>query len=540
MSLVNHVCRNSCLSIATLALASCSSEPGTKDAGRLVRPNIVLILADDLGWSDLGCYGGEIPTPNIDKLAANGLVFTQFYNNSICGPTRASLLTGLYAQRIGHSGTKWDQATDFTRSITLGEGLQLAGYHTMMVGKWQDPELPATRGFDRFFGPLCDGKISYFDEVVPNPFFLDTQRVKIPPQFYLTDALTDYAVRFLKDAESSPELNNKPFFLYVAHFAPHWPLHAREADINPHRNRYRECGWDEWRSRRFEKQRELGLIPASWQLSSNPDNVHPWEEDSLKDWQAERMSVYAAQVASIDKSTGLILDALRKSGKIENTLIIVLSDNGAAPDGGLVPADVGFFSPSEPPEEWLLNGREMRIPSGPDNLPGPRETFQAYGLAWALMSNTPFRDTKLTGYEGGIRTPLIAHWPAGILTQGRIINEIGHVMDLMPTFLELAGGTYPAELAGRTPLPLDGYSLASVLQGESSSTHEYLAWNVPQNRVLRSGDWKIISKDNNTPWELYDLSSDGSETKNLADQHPDIVKRLADKWLAWAKSCNLL
>jgi arylsulfatase len=521
-----------------MALVSCISDPGKKVAVKPARPNIILILADDLGWSDLGCYGGEIPTPNIDKLASGGLRFTQFYNNSICGPTRASLLTGLYSQRVGHSGKEWDQPTDFTRCITLGEGLQLAGYHTMMVGKWQDTVLPARRGFDRFFGPMCDGKISYYEEVLHNPFFLDEERVKLPPDFYLTDALTDYAVQFLNDVNSNPEMKDKPFFLYVAHVAPHWPLHAREADIAPHRGRYSENGWDEWRKKRFEKQLDLGLVPASWQLSSYNDNIHPWVEDTLKVWQAERMAVYAAQVASIDISTGRILDALKKFDKMENTLILILSDNGAAPDGSLKPDDVGFFSLSEPPEKWRLNGKDIRIRSDPDNLPGPPETFQAYGLAWALMSNTPFRDTKLSGYEGGIRTPLIVNWPAGIHMHGKVVNDIGHVIDLMPTFLELAGGIYPAKLNGRKPLPLDGCSLAPVLNGESTSTHDYLAWQVPQNRVLLEGGWKIISKDENARWELYDLVIDGTETKNLADQYPDKVNELADKWLAWAKFCN--
>ena len=539
MTSFNHTCRYSCVALATMALASCSSETGTKVAVRPVRPNIVLILADDMGWSDLGCYGGEIPTPNIDILAANGLRFTQFYNNAICGPTRACLLTGLYAQRVGHSGTKWDEPTDYTRCITLGEGLQLAGYHTMMVGKWQDPDLPAKRGFDRFFGPICDGKISYYDEVLPNPFFLDTQHVKLPRDFYLTDAITDYAVQFLEDAKNNPELNRKPFFLYVAHFAPHWPLQARESDIAPHRARYRECGWDGWRNRRFEKQHNLGLVPASWKLSPYPDSVRPWAQDSLKDWQAERMAVYAAQVASIDRSTGRIVDALKKSGKMENTLILVLSDNGAAPDGGLVPSDPGFFSLSEPPGKWRLNGKDIPLRSGPDNPPGPPDSFQAYGLAWAIMSNTPFRDTKLTGYEGGIRTPLIAEWPAGIDAHGKIVNDIGHVIDLMPTFLELAGGVYPSDLNGRKPLPLDGYSLAPVLSGESIAKRDYLAWKVPQNCVLLSDHWKIISKDGSTPWELYDLANDGTETKNLADQYPDVVRKLSEKWQEWAKSCNL-
>ncbi|MCF7784840.1 MAG: arylsulfatase [Prosthecobacter sp.] len=501
-------------------------------------PNIVLILADDLGWSDLGCYGGEIPTPNIDALAQGGLRFTQFYNNAVCGPSRASLLTGLYAQRIGHTGAHWNQPTDFTRSITLGEGLQRAGYHTMMVGKWQDPDLPAKRGFQRFFGPLCAGKISYFNEVRLNPFYLDETRVKLPEDFYLTDALTDHALRFLDDRAAKPATKKQPFFLYVAHIAPHWPLHAREAGIAPHRARYRERGWDQWRDERLKFQRANGLVPAAWKLSPRPGTVHAWADDKFKDWQAERMAVYAAQVASIDLSTGRILDALRVSGELENTLVLFMSDNGAAPDGGVKPATGGFGFTSA--NKWRLDGHDIQVASGPDHLPGPPDTFAAYGLAWAITSNTPFRSTKLTGYEGGIRTPFIAHWPRGIATPGKIVSDIGHVIDLMPTFLELAGGSYPVEFDGRKPLPLDGRSLVPVLRGESLPPRAPLVWRVPQNRVLRSGDWKIISEDENTPWELYDLARDGTETTNLADQHPDVVKQLAAKWQAWADSCRAL
>lgn len=531
-SLSIHFTRSIIAALMVMTMASSMAVAAEK-------PNIVLILADDLGWSDLGCYGGEIPTPNIDALAAGGLRFTQFYNNAVCGPSRASLLTGLYAQRIGHSGAHWHQPTDYSKCITLGEGLQRAGYHTMMVGKWQDPELPARRGFDRFFGPMCDGKISYYDEVKLNPFFLDEARVKLPEDFYLTDALTDHALKFLDDRAAKPATKKQPFFLYVAHVAPHWPLHAREADIAPHRARYREHGWDDWRAERLKFQQAKGLVPAAWPLSPRPSTVHAWADDKFKDWEAERMAVYAAQVTSIDRSTGQILDALRECGELENTLVLFMSDNGAAPDGGVKPTTDGFgFGTNSPAGTWRLNGKDVHAGSGPDLLPGPPDTFAAYGLAWAITSNTPFRDTKLTGYEGGIRTPLIAHWPAGIAAHGKIVNDVGHVIDLMPTFLELAGGSYPTELDGRKPLPLDGRSFAPIFRGESLPSRDHLAWRVPQHRVLRDGNWKIISKDKNTPWELYDLTADGTETINMAGQHPNVVKQLATKWQAWDESCH--
>ncbi len=503
------------------------------------KPNIVLILCDDLGWSDVGCYGGEIPTPNIDRLAEGGLRFTQFYNNAVCGPSRASLLTGLYAQRIGHSGTHWNQPTDYSRSMTLGEALQRAGYHTMMVGKWQDPDLPTARGFHRFFGPMCSGKISYFNEVQNDPYYLDTHRVKLSDDFYLTDALTDYALKFLDDRAAKPATNKKPFFLYVAHIAPHWPLHAREADIAPHRARYRARGWDEWRTERLKFQQANGLVPSRWPLSPLPATVHTWADDKFKDWQAERMAVYAAQVASIDRSTGRILEALRMRGELENTLVLFMSDNGAAPDGGLKPSTGGFgFNVNGTNTSWRLDGKPMRGGSGPDNLPGPPDTFAAYGLVWALTSNTPFRDAKLSGYEGGIRTPFIAYWPAGITARNRIVNDVGHFIDLMPTFLELAGTKYPEALDGRRPFPLDGRSLVPAFFGEPLEPRDFLAWCVPQHRVFRKGDWKIISKNDKSPWELYNLISDGTETINLAVQYPNVVKDLAVKWQTWAKECG--
>jgi len=517
--------------LLALFLAGCVSG----FAASVARPNIVLILADDLGWSDVGCYGGEIPTPHIDGLAAGGVKFTQFYNNSICGPSRASLLTGLYAQRIGHSGRSWNQPTDFSRSLTLGEALERGGYHTMMVGKWQEPELPARRGFHRFYGAMAKGKISYFHEVTTSPFYLDEQRVTLPADFHLTDALTDYAVRFLQEAAAAPDRRDQPFFLYVAHYAPHWPLHAPEAEIAPHRSRYRNQGWEHWRAERFANQRAAGVVPAGWTPAPLPKGVHAWADDPFKNWQAERMAVHAAMVASIDRSTGRILDVLRRTGRLENTLVLFMSDNGAAPDGALKPAERGLgFSPgAEINRTWPVTGPAVRPGSGPDNMPGPAETFAAYGPAWASTSNAPFRSTKLTGYEGGIRTPLIAAWPRGIAARGSIVNDVGHLFDVMPTLLELAGTDYPQELKGRKPLPLDGRSLVPIFRGQSRPAPEFIAWRVPQHRALRAGDWKIVGAGDDGPWELYNLARDGAETTDLAAADPGRVAELAAQWRRW-------
>lgn len=507
-----------------------------------LRPNIVLILADDLGWSDLGCYGSEIPTPHLDQLAADGVRFTQFYNNSVCGPSRASLLTGLYAQRVGHTGQHWNQPTDYSRCLTFGEALQHAGYRTMMVGKWQDPDLPIRRGFDRFFGPLTSAIISYYDEVRGNPFYLDDHRVDLPAGFYLTDALTDHALDFLCEVARRPGKERRPFLLYVAHIAPHWPLHAREADIAQHRARYEKLGWDDWRERRFAKQRALGLLPADWRLSPRPPGLPAWADAPARNWQAERMAVYAAQVESIDRSTGRILAAIDAMGERENTLVIFLSDNGAAHDGGMKPGEemFGFTPGAELNRSWRRSGRPMRTGGDPGSLPGPADAFFAYGPAWAMVSDTPFRDLKLTGYEGGIRTPLIARWPAGIPRRGTIAGDVGHVIDLLPTFLEVARAGYPVEFDGRRPWPLDGRSLVPIFSGKSRSAPEFLAWRTPLHRALRLGDWKIVGAGDDGPWELFNLAADGTETTNVATRHPDIVARLATRWGEWDASTRPL
>lgn len=516
-----------------LLLASLLVLPGETSAAER-RPNIIIVLADDLGWSDVGCYGGEIPTPHLDALAAAGLRFRQFYNNAVCGPSRASLLTGLYSQQIGHTGKFWNHPTDFRKSVTIAELLKRAGYRTLMIGKWQERLLPARLGFDRFFGPMCQGKISYYNEVKDNPFYLDEQRWPIPPGFEMTEAFNDHALRFVQEAAGGKE----PFFLYLAHIAPHWPLHAREAEIAPHRERYRQHGWDHWRAYRFERQRELGIIPKHWPLSPRPAAVQDWKADKHQDWQAERMAVYAAQVASIDRGVGKLRAVLQKAGAEDNTLILFLSDNGAAVDGGATPTVAGFgFDAKTPNKMWRRDGVPIRPGSGPNNLPGPHDTFAGYGPAWANVSNTPFRNAKATAYEGGIRTPLIACWPAGIRARGKWSEAVGHVMDLMPTCLDLAQAKYPADLEGRKPLPLEGKSLAPAFRGEKDTGHELLAWNAPHNQALRWQKWLLVNAAPERPWELYDLDADATQTQNLAEKHPRLVEELAGKYREWTRRC---
>jgi arylsulfatase A-like enzyme len=493
-------------------------------------PNIILVMADDLGWSDLGCYGGEIGTPHIDSLAYDGLRFTQFYNNSVCGPTRASLLTGLYCQQVGHRGDRWNEPKDFSKCVTIGEVLQQAGYQTAIVGKWQGRDSPLDRGFDRFFGPMCQAKISYFHEVQGNPYYLNRERVELPDDFYLTDALNNHALRFLNEALSG----QSPFLLYVAHIAPHWPLHARETEVAPYRDRYRTTGWNNVRSQRFKLQRDSGLVPSDWELAPRPPGVRDWEPDAHKDWQAERMAVYAAQVAAIDRGVGQLLQALDDAGKADNTLVMFLSDNGAAPDGGLAPSKAGFgFGPSAENANWRDDGVPIRGGSGPDNPPGPHDTFAAYGLAWANASNTPLRGTKLGGYEGGIRTPLVVRWPAVIRQRASITPQPGHVIDFMATCLDVAGADYPTEFNGRHPLPLEGRSLLPIFQGHQRDGHAELCWSVPRHHAIRVGNWKAIQPRKGGPWQLFDLDADGTETQDLAERDPERLKELASRFEAW-------
>lgn len=514
--------------IALISVAAATSLHASDN--RPVRPNVIIVMADDLGFSDIGCYGGEIETPHIDSLAQDGLRFTQFYNNAICGPTRASLLTGLYPQQVGHRGDRWNEPKDFQKCVTIAELLQQSGYQTAMVGKWQGRDSALDRGFDRFFGPMCQAKISYFHEVQGNPYYLDRERYELPADFYLTDAFNDYADRFLGECLTT----DQPFFLYVAHIAPHWPLHAREQDVAKYRARYLKSGWDAARAERFERQRESGLIPSHWKLSPQPAAIGPWKSNAYQAWQAERMAVYAAQVEAIDHGLGRLLDRLKESGQQDNTLVMFLSDNGAAPNGGLAPTRSGFgFSPQTPNPKWRQDGVLIRPGSGPDNLPGPHDTFAAYGLAWATVSNTPLRGTKLDAYEGGVRTPLVARWPAGIKKPGRITRQPGHVIDFMATCLEMAGADYPQQFQGRHPLPLEGRSLLPVFRGERRAAHEEICWSVPRHHAIRAGKWKAVKPRTDGPWQLFDLERDGAETTDLAEREPERLKELVKRFEAW-------
>jgi arylsulfatase len=516
--------------IGSLGYGACSSASEE-------RPNIVLIVADDMGYSDVGCYGGEIATPHIDGLANQGLRFARFYNNALCGPTRASLLTGLYPAQAGLRGDLWTGLRKYERCVTIAELLQNGGYHTMMVGKWQDEEVAARRGFDRSLCNLPRVPISYFNEIRLNPFFLDEQQVHptgpARDEFFLTDYLTDHAVEFLNEAVDQ----EKPFFLYAAFIAPHYPLHAREKDIAKYRSKYLETGWDKVRSWRYERLLRMGLVSRDWRLPPPPREVHQWAEDPKKSWQAERMAAYAAQVHRLDRNIGRILEVIERAGAADNTLVVFLSDNGAAPDGGMFATDRPFSEPAHRPR-WRLDGGEMRRGSNLATMPGPANTFAAYGPAWANVSNTPFRGYKWTGREGGIISPLIVRWPAAIQKGGVITSQVGHVMDIMATCLEVAGLPYPKQFQGRNPLPLEGKSLVPIFRGEQRRGHDTLCWFVGR-RAIRMGEWKLVSPGRKSPWELYDMEKDGTELSDLAAQHPLRVERMLAEYQSWAARVGL-
>ncbi|MCA8997174.1 MAG: arylsulfatase, partial [Planctomycetaceae bacterium] len=483
------------------------------------RPNIVLIMADDMGWSDIGCYGSEILTPTLDALAERGLRFSQFYNTGRCCPTRASLLTGQYPHRAGIGHMTNDSGEEFPGyrgrlnpdSLTVAKRLHQAGYFTAISGKWhvgaERSELwPCQRGFDRFFGIPQGGGI-YFrtkpgrDIVLNNEILYSVDR-QPPDDFYVTDEFTDYGIRFLDEAIGQ----ERPFFLYLAHIAPHWPLQAPQDDIDRYRETY-QSGWQAHRLARHQRQIEMGLVSESWKLSAEDRGNRAWDKLKNSQRQSLGMAIYAAVVERMDQSIGRLVDALRERGQLENTVILFLSDNGGCAEGGTY------------------------VTSNGQGIDGDVDSHVRYGKAWANVSNTPFREYKHYVHEGGIATPLIVHWPGGIPDHlaGKITSEIGHVIDLLPTCLDLAGVDEVESPAS----PLAGTSLVPVLRGQERKTPT-LFWEHEGNRAVRRGDWKLVAKGAKSAWELYNLHSDRTEWNNLAEQEPKLVKELSRLWNEWA------
>jgi arylsulfatase len=514
-----------------------AGRPAPAETASADQPNVIVILADDMGFSDIGCYGSEIDTPNLDRLADGGLRFSQFYNAARCSPTRASLMTGLYPHEAGVGDVR--VGTDlgvpgyrgFLRpdTVTIPEVMQSAGYRTMMCGKWhlgwRDRGAPTERGFQRFYGTR--GYVDSYFTVVPRTAVRLDGDVVLPPtkdpvnhlhpeeDWYTTDAYTDYGLHFMDEAFR----HDAPFFLYMAYNAPHFPLHAKQEDLEKYRGRYKE-GYVELRRRRYQRLVEAGIIEDQWELS--PHDSPDW--DSLTDEQQNeldlKMALYAAIIDALDQNIGRLIDRLEEEGELENTLILFLSDNGGTSEGGLFgineDANVGNY------EEWAQKGGWS----------------SSYGQGWANLSNTPFRLYKKYSHEGGVSTPLIAHWPDRIKAQGQLRHQRGHVVDLMATCADVAGAEYPRMKDGRAIQPLRGESLVPAFDDEGDG-HERLYWEHEGNRAVRHGDWKLVAQ-HEQPWSLYDMSEDRPELNDLSGERPDLVSTLKSDYQQWAHNNNVL
>lgn len=505
------------------------------------RPNIVLIMVDDMGFSDLGCYGGEIETPNIDALAAGGVRFLRFYNSSRCCPTRASLLTGLHSHLtgIGHmtnpplksNNDKGEVFANYRgflnrRCATIAELLKPAGYATLMAGKWHlgynaRDRWPLQRGFEKYYGCIA-GATRFFHPVAPRDMTFGNEQVVDPQSttdrpFYTTDAFTDYAIRFIEEEQTGEK---RPFFLYLAYTAPHWPHQAHEQEIAKYRGRYMK-GWDTLRQERYARQIELGLVKPNWKLSDRDSRVPAW--DSLDAEQQRildmRMAVYAAMIDRIDQNIGKLVGVLRQHDQLDNTLILFLSDNGACAEGAVL-------------GRGNIMDREKRNQEHGNN----------YGAAWANLSSTPFRLYKHYTHEGGAATPFLMHWPEHIKAQSDWYDQPAQVIDVVPTLLEVAGVAYPRSYQGNQLYPLRGVSLAPAFNGLPLKRQTPMFSEHENNAFMMDGDWKLVGRGVSVAggpkaekWELYNLQKDRTELNNLVDKAPERTKAMAASWLQWAQ-----
>ena len=546
---MDSISRRSFLKKSGLAVVSTALLPRSAISNTEKRPNIVLILADDMGFSDIGCYGGEIETPNLDALSGDGVRFSQFYNGARCCPTRASLLTGLYAHQtgIGHMTDSSGGAEGYrgdlnNHCLTIAQVLKSAGYSTYMAGKWHltpyikpgQPQhnWPCQRGFDKFYGTII-GANSFF-----SPTTLALNNSLLPPprdDYYYTDRLSDLAVQNIRDHKHAGE-KNKPFFLYLSYTAPHWPLHALQEDIDRYRDRFSD-GWDELRKQRYQRMLAMGLIRSEWKLSDRDSSQLPWEEAEDREWQQRRMEVYAAQVDRMDQGIGRVIAELSEAGELDNTLILFLADNGGCAEE-LRPSWMNFLRTGSVSVPTTGEGREVRFLNRPDVLPGAADTYQSYGVPWANLSNTPFRRYKHWVHEGGIATPMICHWPQGIKPKGTICHDPGHLIDIMATCVDVAGANYPSQYRGSKIWPLEGVSLTPVFLDKKLSDRS-LFWEHEGNQAVREGNWKLVLR-RQEPWELYDLAADRSEMIDLAERFPERVKRMEASWNRWARRARVL
>lgn len=561
----NRIGRQALLTVVTLLL--CSSGINPVVAIKPKAPNVIVILADDLGYSDLSCYGGEINTPNLDGLARGGLRFTQFYNSARCCPTRAALLTGLYPHEAGvgmmtaDAGEKYPGYRGAIQpyTVTLAEVLKAAGYRTAMSGKWHvgDRVSPIERGFDDFYGFTRGYAVDSFDARMMIRLPEDKPQRSYPPgEYFATDAITDYALEFLNDARKTKQ----PWFLYVAYQAPHFPVQSRADDAMPYATTY-GGGWDKLRAERLARMKKAGSVPKNTPLTPRsrihlPDvakrlgsmtadgNNPPWDSldaDRRADLAA-RMKTYAGMVSGMDRNIGRLIADLKRNGELGDTLVLFLSDNGACAEWEPFGFDL------RPPASVTAGlGINMGTPAMPNIMHrgaelsrmGGAESLFSYGSAWANLSNTPWRLYKHYSHEGGISSPLIVHWPAGIKARGEWRTQPGHVIDVMATLVDVAALTYPSARAGVRVLPMEGVSLRLAFVNKPLQRKAPLFFEHDGSRAVRDGRWKLVGT-RAGEWELYDIEADRTELNNLASNHPGRVRELAAQWDEWARRTNVL
>lgn len=512
------------------------------------RPNVILILADDMGFADLGCTGSEIQTPNIDALAQGGAMLSAMYNCARCCPTRASLLTGLYPHNagVGHMGANLGTPAyqGFLRndSATIAEHLRASGYATLMSGKWHvagdfearnvdswrvgdvEHPTPRQRGFDRFYG-IMDGATHFFS---PHYMLEDDSRVEtVPDDFYFTDAITEKSIGMIEGAVE----DEKPFFLYLAHTAPHWPLHAHPEDIARYDGIYSK-GWDHIRTARHETMNGSGVFQRGWNISPRDNSVHGWAQEENKDWEASKMATYAAMVDRMDQSIGTLIAALKRLGQFDNTLIMFLSDNGGCAE---FMAEDGWakFYPDQ-----THDGKQITMGNVTGLRPGDAQTFQSYDKPWANVSNAPFRLYKHYVHEGGISTPLVVHWPEGFAPRSTA-HAPCHVVDILPTILEVTGAAYQTEVGGHEIQPLQGESLLGLFRGADWQREQPIFWEHEGNAAIRLGQFKLVRL-HDRPWELYDIEADRTELTDLAGRNPTLERDLIRQYQTWADRVGVL
>lgn len=516
------------------------------------KPNIILILADDMGFSDIGCFGSEVSTPNLDRLAARGMRVSQFYNNPRCCPSRASIMTGLYAQQAGmgmmvsdHGRYPYPQYAGIlsAQTLTIPEALKSAGYQTAMVGKWHlateteegKRSWPLQRGFDKFWGMISGASVYY-----ESPHLVSGNDPLPPPpkDQYLTDLWAQHAASYVTEMARS----SQPFFLYSAFNAPHWPIQAPEELVQRYAKRY-AAGWDALREERHKKQLAMGLVSEKWALTPRDPRVPAWDKVDDKEWEMRRMAVYAAMIDRLDQGIGRILDSVEQAGIADKTLIVFMSDNGGnaeeiargrrnKPAGTpLVPLHAG------PDGDAACEIGMTCAGNVPGVMPGGEDTFQSIGIPWGNCANTPFRMYKHYTQEGGISTPFIACWPNVIKPAHAPVHAVGHETDLMPTFLEVAGATYPQKVSAGSIPPLVGQSLVQVFSGRTRN-RKPIYWEHEGNKAIRDGKWKLVSRFPDQ-WELYDMEADRTELHDLAAAQPERAKSMAAMWDSWARDIGV-